>query len=110
MPHRPSTKAMRSKYATNSVIEIVENPLAAQSSNIHARTDERGILFNSEFGRAVIDHQKKLMLPVVLIATQHDRLERTSSESIKGNFPRVISHDQWVRKPVLPARGEACTT
>lgn len=59
-PHRPSTKAMRSKYATNSVIEIVENPLAAQSSNIHARTDERGILFNNELGCAVIGHQKTL--------------------------------------------------
>jgi hypothetical protein len=49
---------MRSKYATNSVIEIVEKPLAAQSSNIHARTEERGIFFNNEFGEAVIGHQK----------------------------------------------------
>jgi len=41
---------MRSKYATNNVIEIVEKPLAAQSSNIHARSEERGIFFNNEFG------------------------------------------------------------
>ena len=69
------------------MIEIVEKPLAAQSSNIHARTEERGIFFNNEFGEAVIGHQKKVDSAVVPGATQRgDRLERTSSDSIKGEF------------------------
>ena len=68
------------------MIEIVEKPLAAQSSNIHARTEERGIFFNNEFGEAVIGHQK-VDAAVGPGATQRgDRLERTSSDSIKGEF------------------------